>query len=113
MTTNERNELVRQVRLSLIVDLGSIVTDQDADDAAHNVVSIAEEHFKPRTITTAEELEALAPWSIVEVLGFCAVRSAEDEVCWISTSGHFGYSSASLIKHHKSVRVVFDSMAAL
>ena len=62
---NVREELVHTVRLSLIVDLGSIVTDQDADDAAHNVVRLAEEHFKPRTITTVEELDALAENTVI------------------------------------------------
>lgn len=64
----ERDELIHQVRLSLIVDLGSIVTVHDADDAAHNVVRIAEEHLKPRTITTVEELDKLPLRTLVAAI---------------------------------------------
>ncbi|UUG70017.1 hypothetical protein SEA_ZUCKER_58 [Arthrobacter phage Zucker] len=61
-----------------------------------------------RRIATAEELNALPYWSIVKTRGSCFVRSLTDEVCWVSTTGHFAYSSAALIQNHDSVTVIHE-----
>lgn len=64
---------------------------------------------KPRTITTADELDTLPGWSVVEAWGLCFVRSSTHETCWVSTTGHYAYSSAALIENYDSATVLHEA----
>lgn len=67
MTNDARDELAERIAGRILVDLGPIVTDHDANDAAHNIASLLDElgYAKPRQVTTVEELDALPDMSVI------------------------------------------------